>query len=625
MNSEAPSSSNSGAPSSLTSTTAVPTSDVNNSSNKRTSRKRPLTSDVYEFFTRKNVNGHIRYQCVSCASNYSANSATTTLRNHARKHGFLMDTSAQQQAVISFGERRMATLSNERNHPAAEMKEKVLQQICSWVCSATLPFSVVENEEFIKLIRMFDVDFVVPNRRAISNRISAMVEDNKVSVRSQLSSTPGNISLTTDAWSSRIYRGYIAVTAHWIDEYWSLRSVLLDFQRFPTPHTADATCTTIIDILENWHVAGKVQAITTDNAADVISGVNDVHKYLCTIHHLNVTLEDFHVRCIAHVVNLAVKDALEITHAKIAAVRNLVHACRCSIKRRDRFEEIKKSVGSIEVSLPTLDVQTRWSSTFIMVKNARKARLVLNTMCDRMPELKPYKVSDTDWEHTGEVCSFLETAAAITTNQSGRSYVTLSLSYMAFKLLMKKCRSAVQDNSLLKPIAEKMLEKLKIYEPLVCSSISSLSKTLDPRFGNDVITDGDLLRQYLGTLPPSTEVDSESLNTEEGSPSFLQELFDSNSIDRSYGGNDEVSRFIRATASGDRHINPLDWWKTNESRFPNIAKLARNVFAIQATSVASESIFSEAGNLVDDHRCRLSDDSIRSTLLLKSWVRNKLL
>ena len=53
---------------------------------------------------------------------------------------------------------------------------------------------------------------------------------------------------------------------------------------------------------------------------------------------------------------------------------------------------------------------------------------------------------------------------------------------------------------------------------------------------------------------------------------------------------DEVEMYLSS-----RSINIFEWWKLNEPRYPNIARLAKSMLCIQATSTAAERIFSSAG------------------------------
>jgi hypothetical protein len=72
-------------------------------------------------------------------------------------------------------------------------------------------------------------------------------------------------------------------------------------------------------------------------------------------------------------------------------------------------------------------------------------------------------------------------------------------------------------------------------------------------------------------------------------------------------------------AHGD--TNPLEWWKSNQTTFPILARMARDYLAIQSSSVASERAFSSAKQTCTDNRSRLSDQSMQATQCLKSWAK----
>jgi len=104
---------------------------------------------------------------------------------------------------------------------------------------------------------------------------------------------------------------------------------------------------------------------------------------------------------------------------------------------------------------------------------------------------------------------------------------------------------------------------------------------------------------------------------------FLSDIFGSDSnTGPSQSNTDEIGLFFNSTRVREHsEIDPLGWWKINEKRFPNVAILARDVLAIQASSVASESTFSTSGNLVSDTRSRLSDEVITAVMCLREWQR----
>ena len=73
--------------------------------------------------------------------------------------------------------------------------------------------------------------------------------------------------------------------------------------------------------------------------------------------------------------------------------------------------------------------------------------------------------------------------------------------------------------------------------------------------------------------------------------------------------------------SVDPNTNILEWWKANESSYPNLAKFAQDCLSVPATSVPSEQVFSISGDMVTDKRNRLSSKTIRLAMCLRSWWR----
>ena len=65
-----------------------------------------------------------------------------------------------------------------------------------------------------------------------------------------------------------------------------------------------------------------------------------------------------------------------------------------------------------------------------------------------------------------------------------------------------------------------------------------------------------------------------------------------------------------------RKEDPIRWWKEHEAKYPVLAKVARKYLGIQATSVASERVFSKAGELISKRRSRLKSKNVDILLFL---------
>ena len=56
-------------------------------------------------------------------------------------------------------------------------------------------------------------------------------------------------------------------------------------------------------------------------------------------------------------------------------------------------------------------------------------------------------------------------------------------------------------------------------------------------------------------------------------------------------------------------FNVLDWWKVAGTRYPTLRRIARDIYAIPVTTVASEAAFSTSGRVLSEHRSRLTPHS----------------
>lgn len=78
---------------------------------------------------------------------------------------------------------------------------------------------------------------------------------------------------------------------------------------------------------------------------------------------------------------------------------------------------------------------------------------------------------------------------------------------------------------------------------------------------------------------------------------------------------DEMTRYLEEPAC-NLESNPLEWWKSKAHIFPVLSRYALPYMCLQGTSVASERLFSTAGDVVSKKRNRLSSNMINMIMVL---------
>jgi hypothetical protein len=72
-----------------------------------------------------------------------------------------------------------------------------------------------------------------------------------------------------------------------------------------------------------------------------------------------------------------------------------------------------------------------------------------------------------------------------------------------------------------------------------------------------------------------------------------------------------------------KNIDPIDFWRQNKENYPGLFYCFTYIFTMQASSVPSESLFSEAGDQVTDKRNRLDPDRVNKIMVVEDYYKSR--
>jgi len=194
-----------------------------------------------------------------------------------------------------------------------------------------------------------------------------------------------------------------------------------------------------------------------------------------------------HVRCSAHILNLIVKAGLELATSLIENIRESVKFVKASESRKDSFAICVDSAGITSGAGLSLDVSTRWNSTYEMLARAlkfREAFAILN-LYERGYKWLP---SEEEWERGVKICDLLKPFNTISTYFSGVKYPTANVYFIQvwkIEMMLKKYADCKDDGDV-RTMARAMQKKFAKYWNQY-SVILAMRAALNPRLKLDIL------------------------------------------------------------------------------------------------------------------------------------------
>ncbi|XP_031108405.1 zinc finger BED domain-containing protein RICESLEEPER 2-like [Ipomoea triloba] len=300
-----------------------------------------------------------------------------------------------------------------------------------------------------------------------------------------LKSSCARVSLTTDSWTSLQRVNYMCLTLHYIDNEWKLHKRILNFCPISS-HKGEDIGKAIEKCLRDWGL-DNVFTITVDNASsnDVATGY--LRKKFNNLGSSILDGKFLHMRCIAHIVNLAVNDALKENNESICRVRGAVRYVRQSPSRLQKFKECIQMEKIQSKALLSLDVCTRWNSTYLMLDSAQKFERAF----ERFEELDPHYGHDLlnsegipdhdDWENVRRLCMFLGHFYDLTVKVSGSLYVTSNTYFPEICEVYSILRDWIKSrDSHFSSMAQRMKDKFDKY----WGNVDKMKDKFDKYWGN---------------------------------------------------------------------------------------------------------------------------------------------
>ncbi|XP_078017006.1 E3 SUMO-protein ligase ZBED1-like [Epinephelus lanceolatus] len=433
---------------------------------------------------------------------------------------------------------------------------------------------------------------------------------------------------TTDMWSSRTTHPYMALTIHFVDKDWNLRSRCLQTSYFPDDHMAEMLARGLREALESWGLhEDRLVCVTTDNATNNI---------------LALQLNDWtRLQCFGHRLHLAIGRSVKLPQVEraVGVCRKIVAAFSNSWKRR---WELAKAQAEQKPPLPPhqliTETPTKWGSMQEMVERIIEQEKAISHILRADKKARHLVPTWQDMDMLESMNKVLSPLKEFTDALSGEHYPSVSYLKPVLHLFNNQILKHQDDDT---PLTTTIKESILTYLNEKCDDqtteeLLDMASLVDPRFKTTYIKQERV--DYMKTrpaaelqrlvaeeaaaapLPPATAVRDEDEPEEvpakkKSLSSYFKKAAGQAGHQSSRESTEkELNLYLQLDAGPD--TDPLEWWRQHEAHFPRVAKLARKYLCIPATSFPSEWAFSASGNIVTCQRSALKPARVDQLVFL---------
>ncbi|OQD95763.1 hypothetical protein PENVUL_c105G07924 [Penicillium vulpinum] len=471
-------------------------------------------------------------------------------------------------------------------------------------------------------------------------RLSARVKERQDSIL-KLLPADAKISIALDCWTSPFGQAFMAITGYFVDIDWSYREVLLGFKPLEGTHTGANLSGVLLEILTDHNIQDRVFGLTTDNASNNKTLVDSLQQALSSNVHI------IRIPCLAHVIQLSLNQLLDrlkavpqnditetrwsdrqsilakanaqsknrsISHT-LNKVRYLAVYIRASPQRREAFVSLQPSEQAL---MPLQDVKARWNSTFLMLRRAKRLRDFLGTFCTDY-NCEEMALNNDEWRQIDYLLCLTKPFYEYTLALSKTRDVTAHLVFQIYNILFEHLEKSIKQLQRKRvPWKQQMLSSLEAGRLKLDEYYSQTDHDRDHLYAISTMLAPDNRFQFF--LSDDWTKEWQRHTTSQGlpvsSPGSRPSTALHNLLRRKKPKAKPVGDEITQYLDGDIvDSEPLPFWRENQSRFPAIALLVRDILAIPATGAGVERLFNTARDICHYRRGRMKAETIEELML----------
>ncbi|CAJ0927993.1 unnamed protein product [Ranitomeya imitator] len=508
---------------------------------------------------------------------------------------------------------------------------RTTKAVADFIVRDLMPVEIIEGEGFVQMLSILDPNYKLPAASFLAHTI---LQEMHLQAKMKVVDLVKNLldcSVSLDLWKHSGSLSYLTLTIHYVNDAFESKNMVLTSRVVSEDLSEESLKSVLQDVTEEWGIRENTFFAVGLNSPSVKIAASKVGwKSL---------------PCVGQVLKNCIEAILQhhTIQTTLDRFRRLIATIFSSAAQN---EELTTHGPVLKVHLKMfLRDGTKWYSIYTLLQSIVDHTKFFKSLIETLNE-DGISLQPDDWSILQDVVDILKPLSIATSTFTKDQFAGLSLvKPVITSLLYKHLAPNEWDSEFSKNIKKAIHEELSFkYSNLEVNQVLNLACALDPRFrGLDFLSQPDrvetlhLLKLEASSLakittteqicvtpePQNSRPPSKKAKQDSGIEFLLGDLCNVRNISVStvnQQAEQEISSFQTSEASSLCQ-DPLQWWKMHHTQYPLLARAARKLLAIPATSVPTNWLFTDAGLAVYRKRSALTAEHVDMLVFLNGNSR----
>nr|XP_047912191.1 E3 SUMO-protein ligase ZBED1-like [Anser cygnoides] len=599
-------------------------------------------SKVWNYYTKL---GDAYVECNVCKKQLSFHNSTTTMREHlVRKHSIRDtplaqlkdDQSPEPEAAAHEAKRPRQTPPESGPYhgaPCSDARaEVILELVLEMIFRDLHPLSVVRDKGFGLLLGYLEPAFALP----APARLAGMLRHRYGAVKQRVErylQTAQALVVCLERWASRLGHSYLSISASFIDGEWRRARCLMETQRARRDEGEGALGEKLRAVLAEFGLPSQAVFCVVHDSPQPPAAAAHGWAGLC---------------CAARVLHLCIEAGLEVEQVQeaLSGARGIVRFFERDAKASGCLTSKLEALNKSQLKL-VLDAGSRWITTMEMCESLLELKWAILSVLEEHPRgaAAVQSLADHQWKLLQDLVAVLRTikiAASFLREEQNAS--VSALMPCVHGIVAAIGQQAEEAGAAVRTVVGNIRAELTrrwglAEEEKVLESPAVIASFLDPRFKElRFLSPGlrselhrrvkTMLSQAFGHQSPPgarSRAPGSGYKAEGEAPKERSAGAPSHNMYDILLGEDPTESMPEIHQQLENYIveplckrstDPLDWWRSNEHRFPAVARLSRQYLAVPATAVPPDQAFAAGESALQHRRAVLAPENLHQILFL---------